>query len=100
MKILLIAEYDNYQTIKLSTQHALSAALQLGSEVDLLIVGENCQKAGDNACFLAVKNVLLANNAVYAHQLAENTAALIAELGKQYDYIIMAATTFGKNILP
>lgn len=42
----------------------------------------------------------VADNAVYEHQLAENTAALIAELGHQYNYIMASATTFGKNVLP
>lgn len=100
MKILLIAEHDN-QTIKSSTLHALTAALQLGQEIDALVIGLDCQPV---AAVLQkidkISRVLLANNNDYAHQLAENTAALIADIGKDYDYIVAGASTYSKNILP
>jgi electron transfer flavoprotein alpha subunit len=44
--------------------------------------------------------VLVADNAAYAHQLPENVAPLVAELGKGYSHILAAATSNGKNILP
>jgi electron transfer flavoprotein alpha subunit len=100
MKILILAEHNN-EVIKLSTHHTITAAMQLGNDIDLLVMGFNCQNAANQACLLTgIKKVLLADNEVYQHQLAENGAALIAELGKQYDYILTGATTFGKNILP
>jgi electron transfer flavoprotein alpha subunit len=99
MKILIIAEHDN-AALKLSTFHTLSAAKELGEEIDLLIAGENCQKIAEQAKILPIKKILVADNVVYAHQLAENMAALIAEIGKNYNYILMPASTFGKNILP
>lgn len=100
MKILIIAEHNN-QTIKSSTHHTITAAAELGTEIDLLIMGSECQRAAEQACLLPnVKQVLVADNAVYAHQLAENCASLVAEFGKNYDYILTGATTFGKNLLP
>ena len=100
MKILIIAEH-NQETLKLATHHTITAATELGSEMDLLVMGFHCQKAAEQACLLqGIKRVLVADDAVYEHQLAENSAALIAELGKDYDYILAGATTFGKNILP
>lgn len=102
MKILIIAEH-NQQALKLATHHTITAAMELGagSEMDLLVMGFHCQKGAAQACLLpGVKRVLLADDAQYEHQLAENSAALIAELGKDYDYILAGATTFGKNILP
>lgn len=100
MKILIIAEHDN-QTLKSATSHAVTAAKELGNEIDLLLIGADCQKAAEHACLMPnVQRVLVADNAVYAHQLAENCAALVAELGKEYDYILAGATTFGKNLLP
>ena len=100
MKILILAEHDN-QLLKLSTLHTLTAAKELGDEIDMLIVGENCQPVAEKAKhYPSIKNVLIADNAVYAHQLAENTAALVAELANNYDYVLTGATTFGKNILP
>lgn len=43
---------------------------------------------------------MLADNAAYANQLAENVAGLVADLAKGYKYVLAASTTTGKNILP
>lgn len=100
MKTLIIAEHDNQQ-LKLATHHTLSAAHLLGHPVDVLVIGANCQQAAEHASRLPnVQRVLLADNEVYAHQLAENSAALLAEIGKNYAYILVGSTTFGKNLLP
>jgi electron transfer flavoprotein alpha subunit len=100
MKILIVAEHDN-RALKSITHHIVSAASALGDDIDLLVMGHDCQPVADSGCLLpGIKRVLLANNNVYAHQLAENCAALIAEVGNQYDYILIGASTFGKNLLP
>lgn len=100
MKIVIIAEHDN-KTLKLATHHTLTAAKELGNEIDLFIIGSQCQTAAEQACLLPhVQRVLVADNEIYAHHLAENCAALVAESGKNYDYILAGATTFGKNLLP
>jgi electron transfer flavoprotein alpha subunit len=100
MKILVIAEHDN-KTLKLATHHTVTAAKELGQAIDVLVIGANCQTVAEQAAHLAhIENVLLADHDVYAHQLAENSAALAAQLGKKYDYILVGATTFGKNLLP
>jgi electron transfer flavoprotein alpha subunit len=100
MKTLILAEHD-HQTIKASTYHAISAAKILGAEVDLLIMGEHCENLAESASFLPhVQHVLLADHAVYAHQLAENCSLLVVNIAENYDYIIAGATTFAKNILP
>ena len=52
------------------------------------------------AAVAGVSKVLHADNAAYAHQLPENVAALVAEIGSAYSHILAAATTTGKNILP
>lgn len=100
MKTLIIAEHDN-QHLKSATLHTLTAATELGHEVTVLVIGSNCQNIAEQASQLAnVTMVLLADDTVYEHQLAENGAALVAEVGKNYDYILTGATTFGKNLLP
>lgn len=99
-KILVIAEHQQ-QKLKLATHHTITAASELGADIDLFILGHDCQAVVDQATVLPhVKTVLVADNAVYEHQLAENAAALIAEVGSQYQYILAPATTFGKNLLP
>lgn len=100
MKTLVIAEHDN-NGIKTATLNTISAAGVLGADIDVLIIGHQCQKvAADAAAIATVKQVLLADNAVYEHQLAENCAELIAQVAKNYNYVLAGATTFGKNLLP
>lgn len=100
MKILILAEHDNHK-LKSATLHTIAAAKQLNGEIAVLVAGESCRAAAEHAARIdGVKEVLLADNSVYAHQLAENMAALTAEVGKTYHYIFAPADTFGKNILP
>lgn len=100
MKVLIIAEHDN-QTLKPATHHVVTAATELGHDIDMLIIGSGCQTVANQACLLPpIKQVWLADHEVYLHQLAENTAALIAEVSKNYEALLIGATTFGKNLLP
>ncbi|MEO8402742.1 MAG: FAD-binding protein [Gammaproteobacteria bacterium] len=100
MKILIVAEHDN-QILKSATFHTLTAAKQLGDEIDLLIAGYQCDAVIQTAKnFPDLKRIIQADAKEYEHQLAENLALLVAEIGKSYDYILTAATTFGKNLLP
>jgi len=100
MKTLIIVEHDE-ESIKSATLCAITAAKHLDSSIDLFIAGSQCQKILKQASELSnINRVLLADNDVYAYQLAENYAVLIANQGKDYNYIIAGATTFSKNILP
>ncbi len=100
MTTLLIAEHDN-ASIKDSTNKALTAAAALGAEVHVLVAGENAKPAADAAAKLAgVKKVLLADNAAYAHDLAEPLAALIVALAPSYDAFVAPATSRFKNVMP
>ncbi|NVK43925.1 MAG: electron transfer flavoprotein subunit alpha/FixB family protein [Oceanospirillaceae bacterium] len=100
MAILIVAEHDN-STLKPATLHAVTAAIQIGGDVTVLVAGEGAQAAADEAAkVVGVSKVLLADNAAYGHQLAENVAPLVAELGKDYSHILAPATTTGKNLLP
>jgi electron transfer flavoprotein alpha subunit len=100
MATLLLAEHDNI-SLKDATNKALTAALALGAEVHVLVAGENCKAVAEAAAKLdGVKKVLLADAPVYAHMLAEPTAALIVALAEPYETILAAATTTGKNIMP
>jgi electron transfer flavoprotein alpha subunit len=99
MSVLLIAEHDNAH-IKPATLHAATAAAKLG-DIEILVAGQNCSGAGEEAAKIAgVKKVLVADDAAYAHQLAENVAALVARLAPAYSHVLAPATTTGKNMLP
>lgn len=100
MAILIIAEHDN-QSLKGATLNAVTAATQLSGDIHVLVAGGGCQAVADEAAAVAgVSQVLLADNPVYEHQLAENVSLLVAELGANYSHIIAPATTGGKNLLP
>jgi electron transfer flavoprotein alpha subunit len=100
MAILVYVEHDN-EHLKPENLKLINAASQIGDDLHLLVAGENCRAVAEQAAKIAgVKKVMLADNAVYAHQLAENTAELVAEVGKDYSHILAAATTTGKNFMP
>jgi electron transfer flavoprotein alpha subunit len=100
MAILVIAEHDN-ASIKPATLHTVAAASKIGGEIHVLVAGGGCAGAAQAAAKIAgVAKVRVADNAAYAHQLAENMSALIAELGTGYDHVLAPATSNGKNIMP
>lgn len=100
MKILIIAEHDN-KTLKAANLHTVTAAKQLGDAIDILIIGSGCDEVTKQASRLPdVAHVLTVNHQEFEHQLPENTAAFIAEIAANYNYVLSAATTYGKNMLP
>lgn len=100
MSILVIAEHDN-KALNGATLNVVAAAQKIGGDITVLVAGSGAQAVADQAAKVAgVSKVLLADDAAYANQLAENVAKLVAELGKGYSHILTASTTTGKNILP
>ena len=100
MTTLVIAEHDN-ASIKSATRNTITAAAELGAEITLLVVGTDCQAAANEAASIAgVAKVLVADSAVYAHQLPEAVAPLIAQVASNFTHILAPATTTGKNLTP
>lgn len=100
MGILVYAEHDN-STIKGATLNVVTAAAKIGGDITVLVAGKGCGAAAEAAAKIAgVSKVLVADNDAYSHQLAENVADLVAELGKGYSHILIPATTTGKNFAP
>ena len=100
MKTLIVAEHDN-QTLKAATLNAVAAAQQQGGDIDVLVVGSGCQAAADAAAAVpGVASVLLADNAAYENQLAENVSLAVADVAAGYDAVLAAATANGKNVMP
>jgi electron transfer flavoprotein alpha subunit len=80
---------------------AVTAATQLGGPVHVLVATQGAQEAAAEAAKLAgVEKVLVADDAAYAHQLAEPMATLIVSLAKNYAAVVSTATTTAKNIMP
>jgi electron transfer flavoprotein alpha subunit len=100
MTALVIAEHDN-ASLKGSTLHTVTAALQCGGDVHVLVAGQNCGKAAEAAAQIAgVTKVLVADAAQFADGLAENVAEQALALAGSYSHILAPATAYGKNILP
>ena len=100
MSVLIIAEHDN-KSLKPATLNTVTAATQIDAEVHMLVVGFECQTVVEQASQVAgVTKVLVADNAAYEHQLAENVSKLIVEVAGGYEHILAPATTTGKNTLP
>jgi electron transfer flavoprotein alpha subunit len=97
---LLFAEVANGHLADI-TARALTAALELGGPVDVLIAGSNVAGAAEAAAKLAgVARVRVADDALYAHGLAEPLAALIVSLAGDYQAIVAASSAYSKNVLP
>lgn len=100
MSILVVAEHDN-ESLKSATLIAVAAAAAIGGDIDVLVAGANCGAVAEAAAKVAgVSKVLVADNDVYGHALAENIAALIVEIGSNYSHILAVTTTSGKNYMP
>jgi len=100
MTTLVVAEHDN-ASIKSATRNTITAAAELGAEITLLVVGTDCQAAANEAASIAgVAKILVADSAVYAHQLPEAVAPLIAQVVSNFTHILAPATTTGKNLMP
>jgi len=97
---LVIVEHDNNE-VSAATLHAVTAAQQIGGDIDLLVAGENCGSVADEAAEIAgVSLVKVADDAKFGHHMAENLASLIVEVATGYTHVLASATTYGKNVMP
>ena len=100
MTALVIAEHDN-SSIKPATLNVVTAATQCDDAVHVLVAGSNAGAAAAAAAHIAgVAKVLHAEDAGFAHGLAENMAAQVLAIASGYTHILFAATASGKNIAP
>jgi len=101
MSALVLAEHDGGK-LNPATLATVTAAAAVGGPVHVLVAGgDDASAAADEAAKVeGVEKVLLASDAAYAGQLAENVAPLVAGLMDGYDAFLAPATTTGKNIAP
>ena len=102
MSALILVEHDN-TALKGATLNAVAAAAKLGGDIHLLVAGQGCAGVAQAAAKIAgVAKVLVADDAAYAGQTAENQAALLVSLAKSggYRHVLAPATSNGKNTLP
>ncbi|TDX32279.1 electron transfer flavoprotein alpha subunit apoprotein [Modicisalibacter xianhensis] len=100
MSILILADHHDGQLAG-ATAHVVTAARQIGGDIDILIAGQDVQGVAEQAAKLdGVTRVRVADNAVYAHQLAEPLADLLVALADDYSHVLASSSTTGKNVLP
>ncbi len=100
MSTLILVEHENGQ-IRPATLSVVTAATQLGGDIHLLVAGSGAGEVAELATKIAgVSKVLHADDAAYAHELAENLSALVVKHAQSYSHILFAATAAGKNVMP
>ena len=100
MAVLVLAEHDNAE-LKAATLNTVTAATEIGGDIDVLVAGSNCAAVAEAASKISgIKRVLVADDPALEQQLAENVAPLIVSLATDYSHVLAPADTFGKNILP
>jgi electron transfer flavoprotein alpha subunit len=100
MALLVIAEHDN-KSIRKSTLNAVAAAQKIGGDIHVLIAGHQAGEAAKAASGIStVKKILHSDAPHLADFLAENIAAQILSVARNYSHILAPSTSNGKNILP
>ena len=102
MKILIVAEHDN-KDLKPSTLSCITAAKQIDTNIELLILGFNCDAVIQNASKISgLKKIKFINNEDFKHQIAEDLTQPIMNIVKDanYTHVMSPSGTFGKNLLP
>jgi electron transfer flavoprotein alpha subunit len=100
MTTLVIAEHDN-ATLKGATLNTITAAVQVGGDVHVLVAGLNAGAVATAAAAVAgVSKVLHADSPAHAEALAENLAAQVLAVASNYSHIFFASTANGKNTAP
>jgi electron transfer flavoprotein alpha subunit len=100
MPVLVIAEHE-HALLKGATLNTVTAALQCGGDVHVLIAGHNAADAARHAAQIqGVAKVLHADAPQLEEQLGENVAAQVLAIAKDYSHILFPATAHGKNVAP
>jgi len=100
MSILVIAEHNNIE-VKSSTLNTINAASQLGSEIEVLVLGSNIDNISKEiSSYQYVSKVIFIDSEKFENAIAENIEPVILSLAEKYSHILAPATTFGKNVMP
>ena len=100
MTTLLLADIANGK-LEASTAKVLTAALQLGAPVHVLIAGQDAAMAAQEASSLfGVEKVIIADSQAFANQLSEPVVDLILQLAPGYDAFLGSGASTAKDVLP
>ncbi len=100
MTTLVIAEHDNV-SLKASTLHTVTAAIECGGDAHVLVAGHQCNLAAEaGSKLINVAKVLVADAPQFSEALVENIANQVLALAPAYSHILAPATAYGKSIAP
>ena len=100
MTVLLLAEHDN-RRLDPATRRVLTAACQLGGDIDILLIGDACRPVAESASRLAgVSRVLWVEAGHFREPTAENVASQILAVASGYSHVLAAAMSMGKSVMP
>ncbi len=104
MTILVFAEHDG-NAIAPATRAAIGAAKKIGAlgsgEIHLALAGHNIAAVIEAAKNIeGVAQLLVEDDPMYEHPLAETLAPFIAQLANGYTHVLAAATSVGKDVMP
>lgn len=100
MAVLVVAEHDG-KHISAATRATIGAAKKIGGDIHLALAGHNIVEVTKHAAGLeGVAQVLVEDDALYAHPLAEVLAPFVRELAGGYSHVLAPATTQGKDVMP
>ena len=100
MSVLVVVDHDN-AVINASTFNTLGAATQVTGDIDLLVMGHNCDDVINAAMAVPnVRQVLSVQSEALENPVAENMAAIVVKQAADYSHILASSSTSGKNLLP
>ena len=80
MRILVLAEHNN-EELKPSTFSTINAANQIDSNVDVLVIGFECESVTKKLSNITnIKKVLLVDDIKYKNPIAENISPIILSM--------------------
>ena len=100
MAVLVIADHDGV-SLRETTAKTVTAALKLGAEVDIVVLGQGARASADAAARISgVRKVWLAESDALGHGLVEAEEAALLPVLAAYDAVLAPATPSGKNLIP
>ncbi|MGH7185315.1 MAG: electron transfer flavoprotein subunit alpha/FixB family protein, partial [Pseudomonadota bacterium] len=100
MAVLVVGEHDG-AALKPAALSAVTAACGIGGGVAVLVAGSGCGNVAEAAARVAgIERVLMADDPLYAHPMAENLAKLVVSVAADFTHLLAGADSFGKNLMP
>jgi len=99
MAVLVIADHDGAH-LRETTAKTVAAALKIGGDVDVAVLGGSKAVAEAAAKISGVRKVRHAESDALAHGLVEAEEAAILPVAGEYEAILAPATSAGKNLIP